>query len=237
MVTRHAHLVDRLERVHHADHVRGPELRFDPTRDGRAGRQARALFDVIVVEKDREQPNVVFRGFRSFIIVVADRPRRAIAARYRAAVELHELEGLDVLRLAVLADLEIGLLQIGDRVAVAIAGDHVHAHEVDARAEQRGCGRLVRRWILSVGWVLLRGLTLRGGRAAAARLARLTALPASARRLRAGCSEIEVAPKRPRPRSGHDGGGMAGQRDHRQNRADPYWSKDTCACQYLSSPW
>ena len=146
---------------------------------------------MIVVEKDREQPNVVFRGFRSFIIVVADRPRRAIAARYRAAVELHELEGLDVLRLAVLADLEIGLLQIGDRVAVAIAGDHVHAHEVDARAEQRGGGLLIRRRILAVGWVLLGGLTFGGGRAAAARLARLTALPASPRApLAAGATQL-----------------------------------------------
>ena len=138
VVARHAHLVDRLERVHHADHVRRPELRFDPARDRRARRQARALFDVIVVEKDREQPHVVFRGFRGFVVVVADRPRRPVGGRHRAAVELHELERLDVLRLAVLGDLEIGLFQIGDRVAVAIADDHVDAHEVDPGAERPG---------------------------------------------------------------------------------------------------
>ena len=73
-----------------------------------AHRHARAAAHVVVVQEDREQPHVVARRFRS--------PRRSrcgsafggsLIASGGAAVELDQLEGLDLLRLAVLGDVEV----------------------------------------------------------------------------------------------------------------------------------
>ena len=50
--------------------------------------------------------------------------------------DLDELEGLYRLELALLVDLEIGCLQIGHMVAVAIGHDGVDPDEVDARSER-----------------------------------------------------------------------------------------------------
>ena len=109
-------------------------------RTARAGSRAAMLAaaaHVVVVEEDREQPHVVARRF--------DSPRRsrcgsAAAARWRdigPPSSLMSLNGLDLLRLAVLGDLEVVRLQIGDRVAVLVGDDHVDADEVDAGAEDR----------------------------------------------------------------------------------------------------
>ena len=67
-----------------------------------AHRQARAAPHVVVVEEDREQPDVVARRFGFLVVVGADLARRLLDRVGDAAVELDQLEGLDLLRLAVL---------------------------------------------------------------------------------------------------------------------------------------
>ena len=162
VIARHPDRRGRFERVHDADHVRRTELRLDKPGQRRTDRHARAAAHVIIVEEDREQPDVLARRFGLFVVVAADFPGRLVDRGSGSAVELHELEGFDLLRLAVFRDLEIGRLQVGDLIAVAVRNDDVHAHEVDACAEHR----LLRigRWWLFRGRLLAlrRWLTLRG---------------------------------------------------------------------------
>jgi hypothetical protein len=179
VIAGHPHLVHRVERVHHADHVRRPELGVDKAGERRARRDARAFADVIVVEKHREQAHVVPRGFSLLVFVVANRPGRAVGGGRDAAVQLDQLEVLDALRLAVLGELEVALLQIRDGISILVADDHVHADEIDAAAEDGDRGL-----VLSVGWILLGRLAVLGRRPAAPGLARLIVLPRPARRLR-----------------------------------------------------
>jgi hypothetical protein len=48
-----------------------------------------------------------------------------------------QAELLHRLRLVVLEDLELVLLQVEDRLRLVVGGNHVHADEVDAAAEDR----------------------------------------------------------------------------------------------------
>jgi hypothetical protein len=118
---------------------------------------------VVVVEQHDEDPHVVPLGLGLLVVGRADRPRRSGAFVGRAG-DLHELERLDGLWLVVLEDLEVGLLQVGDGLALSIADDDVDADEVDAGPEDRrhllpfaGRRRLGRRGVL-------RGLPGRGAR-------------------------------------------------------------------------
>src|SRR5581483_2881850 len=108
------------------------------------------------VEEDREEPHVVARRFGLLVEVGADLPRRLLHGFADAAVELHELERLDRLRLAVLGDLEVALFQIAEGGPVLVRDDDVDANEVDAGAEQRlvrrsRCRRLLARLGLTLG--------------------------------------------------------------------------------------
>ena len=147
VIARHADARGRLERIHHADHVRRPDIFFDERRELIADGHARTTSHVIVVEEHREQPHVVARRFGFLVVVGADFARRILDRVRDAAVQLDELEGFDLLRLAVFSDVEVGLLQIGKRVAGLVRDDHVHTDEIDARAEDRRLIRVRRRWL------------------------------------------------------------------------------------------
>ena len=99
--------------------------------------EAGAAAHVVVVEEDREQPDVVARRLHLLVVVVPDFARRFLDRVGGAAVELDQLEGLDLLRLAVFGDLEVALLQVRDRVALVVGDDDVDADEIDAGAENR----------------------------------------------------------------------------------------------------
>ncbi len=126
-----------MQRVHDRDHVGRTELRLDEARDLLAAGEARFAADVVVVEEKGEQPHVVAGGFILLVGIGADLARRLAAGLHQTAVELDEAEGLDLLRLAVLGDFEVALLQIGDRRAVLARGDDVDPHETDAALEGR----------------------------------------------------------------------------------------------------
>ena len=102
---------------------------------------------MIVVEKDRKQTHVLARRFRLFVVVGPDFLGRLLDRRRRAAVELYELERFDLLRLAVLGDVEIRRLQIGNLIAVTVGDDDVDAHEIDAGTKHRLL-RIACSWLL-----------------------------------------------------------------------------------------
>ena len=136
---------------------------------------------MIVVEEEHEDARVLVGGGALFVGARAD---GALRFDRRRAVDLDEAERLDGLRLAVLEHLEVGLLQIDDRIALPVGDDRVDADEVDAGAEDR---LLVggRRGAGAVGWRRLRrrGLLRRLGRAAAVTISRIAiASPAPASR-------------------------------------------------------
>ena len=81
------------------------------------GGHARAAPDVVVVEEDAEQPYLVARGFGFLVVVGANLTRRLFDRFLDAAVQLHELERLDLLRLVILGHFEVGRLQIRHRIA------------------------------------------------------------------------------------------------------------------------
>ena len=122
---------------------------------------------MVVVEEDREQPDVVARRFHFLVVVGADFARRLLDRVGGAAVELDQLEGLDLLRLAVLGDLEVALLQVRDRIAFLVGDDDVDADEVDPGAENRrwlgGIRRRLRRRRRLLRGRLLRLLGVAGG--------------------------------------------------------------------------
>ncbi len=108
MIAGEPHAGDRLQRVHDRDHVGRTELRLDEAGDLLAARHARFAADVIFVEEEGEQPDVVARGLDLLVGIGADLPRRRpTRILHQPAVELDELEGLDLLRLAVFGDLEV----------------------------------------------------------------------------------------------------------------------------------
>jgi hypothetical protein len=165
MVAGEADRGDRLQRIHDRHHVGRAELGLDEAGDLLPARHARLAPHVVVVEKEREQPDIVAGRFGFLVGVGADLPRRRTTVLHQPAVELDETEGLDFLRLAVLGDLEVGGLQVGDGPAVLARGDGVDANEVDAAFEGRlrrlliGGGRLsgVGRRSRSRGRLILTG--------------------------------------------------------------------------------
>jgi hypothetical protein len=84
---------------------------------------------VVVVQEQREQPDVFPRRLEQRVLLRANRERLVEVGRPRA-VDPHELDRLHRLRDVVFGDLEIRHLEIGDRlVAVGRRGD-VNAYEV-----------------------------------------------------------------------------------------------------------
>ena len=111
-----------------------------------AGRAPRA----VVARGDREHPDVVASRLHFLVVVVADFARRLFDRIRGAAVELDQLEGLDLLRFAVLGDLEVALLQVRDGIAFIVGDDDVDADKVDPGPEDgrrlggiRRCGDAV----------------------------------------------------------------------------------------------
>ena len=115
----------------------GPSWVSMNRRDRLAGAHARAAADVVVVEEHREQPDVVARRFALLVVVGPDCARRTVGTGHQAAVELDQLEGLDLLGLAVLGDLEVGRLQSATGLPALVGDDDVDADEIDAGAEDR----------------------------------------------------------------------------------------------------
>ena len=103
---------------------------------------ARALAAHLVIgQQDAKHPHVVSRGLTLFGVAVQHltRTRRG---RLRA-VDLDMAKEFDRLRPTVFDDLELLLRQIGDRLAIVISDDDIHADDVDAGAEG---GRATLRW-------------------------------------------------------------------------------------------
>ena len=122
----------------------GVQLILDEPRDRLARAHAVLETHVVVVEKNREQPHVIARRLGLLFDDVANFSRR-IAADAGVLADVHQLEGLDRLRLAVFGDLEVFLPEIVDRVALLVGDDDVNADEVDVGTECRSLLRLRRR--------------------------------------------------------------------------------------------
>ena len=155
LVAREAHGPQRVQRIHHRDHVERADLGLDEPDQRVLHRKTRPEPHVVVVEEDDEQPHVVTARLGLLGVDRVDLARSRLARR-RVAVHANELEGLDGLRLAVLHDLEVLGLQVGDGASLLVGDDRVDTNEVDARAEGGLC-----RWRVRV---LRRGLSLRSGR-------------------------------------------------------------------------
>jgi hypothetical protein len=94
-----------------------------------------AAADVIVVEEDDEQPVLLARGLA---LLIGGRQDLAIGGRIvGAVVGLDELERLNRLRLAALADLEVVGGEIGDGTALLVRDGDVDDDRVDAGSERR----------------------------------------------------------------------------------------------------
>ena len=91
---------------------------------------------MVVVDEEHEQPHVVLGNLDLFVDAVAQLARRRLAGP-RIAVDANQAELLDRLRLPVLEHFEVGLRQVGDRLALVVVDDDVDADEVDAGAEDR----------------------------------------------------------------------------------------------------
>src|SRR5262249_27683900 len=84
------------------------------------------------------QSDVVACRLALDVVLIANLTRRRVA-RLRVAIDHHQPELLDLLRLAVLEEFEILLREVGDRLLLLVADADVDADEVDAAAE---CGPL-----------------------------------------------------------------------------------------------
>ncbi len=149
VIARQRHRIERSERVHHRQEIAGTDVVLYELDERLARAHAVAEPHVVVVEEEHEDSRILVGGGALFIGAGANG-----AGRFdrRLAVGLDETERLDGLRLAVFEDLEVGRLEIDDRVALAIRDDRVDADEVDAGPEdgllvsgRRGLGRGLRR--------------------------------------------------------------------------------------------
>ena len=127
--------VDRRQRIHHRGEIARRELVGDEVDDRLLQRHAAVAHDVVVVEEEGEDARVLVGGRRLFVVARAQRALRNRGLGHR--VDLHQPEGLRLLRLAVFLDLEIFELEVADGIALAVRHDHVDADGVDAAAEDR----------------------------------------------------------------------------------------------------
>ncbi len=116
----HPHGCRGLERIHQPNHVGRPELPVDKARQRLTDGHAGTAPDMVVVEEDGKQPHVIARGLGLLVVIAANLLGRSVSGFHHAAVQLHQLEGLDLLWLAILGDVEVALLQIGNRVALLV---------------------------------------------------------------------------------------------------------------------
>ena len=122
----------------------GPNAFEDDAREILARAQrADERVDVVLVPEDQEHAHVVARRLDRGVSRVPDLQRHVVVGRLPR--RLDELEGGDLLELAVVAHLEIGGRQGGHRTPAAIEDRDVHAHEIGAGPEGR---RLLGRRIL-----------------------------------------------------------------------------------------
>ena len=102
-----------------ADEIQRPELVLDELGQRLTHGERAAEPRVIVVEEDDEHARVVARRFALLVVAVANLLRGRIAG-LRIAVDFDQAELLDRLRLVVLENFEVGLLQIGDGLPLLI---------------------------------------------------------------------------------------------------------------------
>ena len=118
----------------------GPSCVSTNSRELLAHGHARAAAHVVVVEEDREQPDVVARRFGFLVVVGADWPWRLLdRPRHAPPSSLTSLKVSIFCGLPSSVTSKSAWLQIGDRVAVLVGDDDVDADEVDAGAETVGC--------------------------------------------------------------------------------------------------
>ncbi len=138
--------VDRRERIHHGGEIAWRELVGNEVDDRLLQRHAAVAHDVVVVKEEGEDARVLVGGRRLFVVPGAQRTLRNRGLRHR--VDLHQAEGLRLLRLAVFLDLEIFELEVADGIALPVGDDDIDADGLNAAAEDRlfgACGLLVRR--------------------------------------------------------------------------------------------
>ncbi len=155
VIARQQQIRYRHQRIHDADHVGGTQLLLDEPGERRPHRHRVRLPHMIVVHEEHKDTHIISRGFELFVIAVANLLRRRTTGN-RVAVDLDQLELLDLDRLAVLEHLEVVLGEIGDWLRLLVGDDHVNADEVDAPTERRWLSTLLRVFTV----LLLTGLTL-----------------------------------------------------------------------------
>src|SRR3989442_2102123 len=128
-------VAERRERVHHRDEIVGGELPDEILeRAAHPKRDIRLLVDVIVVEENREDPHIITRRLECRVLRRADL-ERVFEVRRPRPVEPDELHGLHGLQNTILDHLEVGGLEIGDRLIVTARHRHVHAYDIDPALE------------------------------------------------------------------------------------------------------
>jgi hypothetical protein len=134
---RELEVAQRCERIHDGNQIVRPEL-VDQVlqRPAERDRDLGLLVDVVVVQEEREHPDVVTRRLDPRMLGRSNR-QRFVAAGGTRAVEPDELKRLDFLRDAVFFDLEVSRLQIGDDGVAAADDADVDAHEAHTRPEGR----------------------------------------------------------------------------------------------------
>ncbi len=91
---------------------------------------------LVLVEKlDRRGPDVLHVPIHA----AADVEQETQVQRRRDG-DVRRGEELDLLRLAPLENLEVGLRQAGDRRPAPVSDDHAEVHEIDADADSLICG-------------------------------------------------------------------------------------------------
>ena len=152
-------LVDPLEVVREVDGDRRGARRHDPEHvalvDERAldlleqVADARRVLEVevqVVDEQDEDAPGgVVGRPGRRQDDALGRRGRRR-QREVRHAAAVHEHQRRELLRHAVLEDLEVVFREVGHELAPRVPGDHVVGHQVDRHPERRLLPLLVRSW-------------------------------------------------------------------------------------------
>jgi hypothetical protein len=111
-VPREADRVGRRQLIHHRDEIRRAERELHIVLEGRARADGRChLADVVLVPEDHEHADVVARGLDGGVLRRSNRERRIV--RRGLAARLDQLDRVDRLRDAVLADVEVVLREIG----------------------------------------------------------------------------------------------------------------------------
>ena len=115
-VARELDVRQRRQRIDHRHEIVRPQLLDERAqRASQRNHDLRRLVDVVVVEKQHEQPDIVSRRLRTRRARAIESAIDSLRSFGRTTVEADELHGLDRLSDAVLLDDEVGWLQRLDR--------------------------------------------------------------------------------------------------------------------------